>query len=76
MIANANTVTQPITAAILTYVSKLWAGEADPLWPHVVLLSLAVLASIAVGFCEVFERALSENRACRADGRLHIRLPR
>ena len=56
MIANANTVIQPIIAAILTYVSTLWAGEADPLWPHVVLLSLAVLASIAVGGGIIFER--------------------
>jgi len=35
-------------AAMLTYLSNFFSGEADPLWPHVVLLTVSVLSSFAV----------------------------
>jgi hypothetical protein len=41
---------------MLTYVSSFLAGEVDPFWPHVWLLSLSVGASIAVGAGIIFER--------------------
>ena len=41
---------------MLTYVSRFLSGELEPFWPHVTLLSLAVLASIAVGGGIIFER--------------------
>jgi hypothetical protein len=34
---------------MLTYFSVVWAGEADPLWPHVVLLSVSIFAAFTVG---------------------------
>ena len=43
-------------AAMLTYVRAFISGDLEPFWPHVVLLSLAVLASIAVGAGIIFER--------------------
>jgi hypothetical protein len=41
---------------MLTYISKFLSGGLDPFWPHLTLLSLAVLASIAVGAGIIFER--------------------
>jgi len=41
---------------MLTYVSRFLSGDLEPFWPHVTLLSLAVLASIAVGGGIIFER--------------------
>lgn len=41
---------------MFTSASKFFSGELDPFWPHVVLLSVAVLASIAVGAGIIFER--------------------
>jgi hypothetical protein len=41
---------------MLTYVSRFLSGDLEPFWPHVVLLSVAVLASIAVGGGIIFER--------------------
>jgi hypothetical protein len=41
---------------MLTYVSKFLSGGFDPFWPHVSLLSVSVLASIAVGAGIIFER--------------------
>jgi hypothetical protein len=35
------------SAAILKYLSALWAGDADPVWPHAILLSVGVLAGIS-----------------------------
>jgi hypothetical protein len=43
-------------AAIFTYVSKFLSGDLEPFWPHVVLLSCSVLASIAVGAGIIFQR--------------------
>jgi hypothetical protein len=34
---------------VLTYLSDFLSGTADPFWPHVILLSVSVLASFAVG---------------------------
>ena len=36
-------------AAAVTYFSTVWAGEADPLWPHVVLLTVSIFAAFGVG---------------------------
>lgn len=41
---------------MLTYMSRFLSGDLEPFWPHVTLLSLAVLASIAVGGGIIFER--------------------
>jgi hypothetical protein len=41
---------------MLTYVSRFLSGDLEPFWPHVTLLSLAVLSSIAVGGGIIFER--------------------
>jgi hypothetical protein len=41
---------------MLTYVSRFWSGGFEPFWPHFVLLTLSVLASIAVGAGIIFER--------------------
>jgi hypothetical protein len=41
---------------MLTYVSRFWSGGFEPFWPHVALLSLTVLASLAVGAGIIFER--------------------
>jgi hypothetical protein len=41
---------------MLRYVSGFFSGGLDPFWPHVVLLSASVLASIAVGVGIIFER--------------------
>ena len=41
---------------MLTYVSRFWSGGFEPLWLHVILLSLSVLASLAVGAGIIFER--------------------
>jgi hypothetical protein len=41
---------------MLTYVSRFLSGDFEPFWPHVALLSLAVLSSIAVGGGIIFER--------------------
>jgi hypothetical protein len=35
------------SAAILRYLSALWAGDADPVWPHAILLSVSALAGIS-----------------------------
>jgi hypothetical protein len=50
------TPSQTRTAAILTYISGLWAGTEDPFWPHLILLSGSVLAGIAVGAGILYER--------------------
>jgi hypothetical protein len=36
-------------AAVLTYLGAVWLGEANPPWPHVVLLSFGILAAFTVG---------------------------
>jgi hypothetical protein len=36
-------------ASMLAYFSAVWAGEADPLWPHVVLLSVSIISAFTVG---------------------------
>jgi hypothetical protein len=43
-------------AAILTYFRATWSGRADPFLPHLALLSLSVLAGIAVGAGILLER--------------------
>jgi hypothetical protein len=53
--ASADTISHPRTAAVLTYLSHFFSGEVDPFWPHVVLLSMSVLASFAVGAGIIFE---------------------
>jgi hypothetical protein len=40
---------------MLTYLSSFLSGGADPFWPHVILLSVSVLASFAVGAGIIFE---------------------
>ena len=40
---------------MLSYLSHFFSGEVDPFWPHIVLLSLSVLASFAVGAGIIFE---------------------
>ena len=40
---------------MLTYLNTVWAGDAAPFWPHFVLLSLSVLAGIAVAAGIIFE---------------------
>jgi hypothetical protein len=42
-------------AAICAYISAVWAGVEDPVWPHLVLIPLSVLAGIAVGAGIVYE---------------------
>ena len=41
---------------MLTYVRAFVTGGLEPFWPHVVLLSVSVIASIAVGVGIIFER--------------------
>lgn len=41
---------------MLTYVSRFILGGMEPFWPHVFLLSLSVVASLAVGAGIIFER--------------------
>lgn len=43
-------------ATIYAYLSAVWAGIENPLWPHLVLIPGSVLAGIAVGAGIVFER--------------------
>jgi hypothetical protein len=50
VIAKTVTISHERIAAMLTYLSTVWEGEAAPLWPHVVLLSVSILAAFAVGF--------------------------
>jgi hypothetical protein len=40
---------------MLTYLSSFFSGEVNPTWPHVILLSVTVLASFAVAAGIVFE---------------------
>jgi hypothetical protein len=40
---------------MLIYLSLFFSGEVDPFWPHVILLSVSVLASFAVGAGIIFE---------------------
>jgi hypothetical protein len=42
-------------AVILTYLSAALSGGVSPFWPHVVLLSVSVLAGAAVGAGIIFE---------------------
>jgi hypothetical protein len=42
-------------AAVCAYISAVWAGTEDPVWPHLVLIPLSVLAGIAVGVGIVYE---------------------
>ena len=35
---------------MLTYLSAVLSGEAEPFWPHFVLLSVSIVAAFAVGF--------------------------
>jgi hypothetical protein len=41
---------------MLTYLSAVWAGAADPFWPHLFLLSATTIAAIAVGVGIVLEQ--------------------
>lgn len=43
-------------SAIDKYISDLWAGTAGVLWPHAILLSLSLLAGMAVGAGILLER--------------------
>jgi hypothetical protein len=40
---------------MLTYLSHFFSGEVDPFWPHIILLSVTVAASFAVGAGIIFE---------------------
>jgi len=55
-VASATTLIQTTMAAIYAYMSAVWAGTEDPLWPHLILIPTSVLAGIAVGVGIVFER--------------------
>jgi hypothetical protein len=50
------TLSQPTTAVILTYASKIGSGELSAGWPHFWLLSISVLASFMVGAGILLER--------------------
>ncbi len=41
---------------MLTYIGRFWSGGFEPFWPHVVLLTLSIVASFAVGIGIIFER--------------------
>jgi hypothetical protein len=41
---------------MLAYLSAAWAGEADPIWPHLVLISLSIIAGFAVGAGIIYEQ--------------------
>ena len=41
---------------MLTYASRFLSGDLEPFWPHVALLLVAVLSSIAVGVGIILER--------------------
>lgn len=40
---------------MLTYLSNVWAGTTDPLWPHIILLSVSIIAAFTVGAGILFE---------------------
>lgn len=43
------------TAAMSNYLSELFAGTANPLWPHLVLIAGSILAGAVVGAGIIFE---------------------
>jgi hypothetical protein len=49
-IAIRETNNQARIAAMLTYFNAVLSGEAEPFWPHVILLSVSIMAAFAVGF--------------------------
>ena len=57
---------------MLTYLSQFFSGGVDPLWPHLVLLSVSVLASFAVGAGIVFESPKYSESVHRTATRLVI----
>jgi hypothetical protein len=54
--ATNETNVQTRVAEICKYLMALWAGSADALWPHIILLSFSVLAGISVGVGIILER--------------------
>jgi hypothetical protein len=56
VIAIILTIVHPNIAAVLAYSSAVWAGDEDPVWPHLVLIPGSVLAGTSVGAGIVFER--------------------
>jgi len=42
-------------AAILTYFSAVWSGDADPSWPHGILLGISLMAGAVVTVGIVYE---------------------
>jgi hypothetical protein len=54
-LAIATTTVDQTAAAMLAYLRDFLSGTADPFWPHVILLSVSVLASFAVGAGIIFE---------------------
>ena len=57
---------------MLTYLSSFFSGDADPTWPHVILLSVTVLASFAVAAGIIFESPKYSESIHRAATRLVI----
>jgi hypothetical protein len=45
-----------VNAAMLSYLGTLWAGIAEPFWPHTILISLSVLAAFTVAAGILYER--------------------
>jgi hypothetical protein len=41
---------------MLSYLDALWAGTADPFWPHVILILLSILAAFTVAAGILYER--------------------
>ncbi len=57
---------------MLTYLSSFFSGDVDPTWPHVILLSVTVLASFAVAAGIIFESPKYSESIHRAATRLVI----
>src|ERR1041385_5076163 len=41
---------------MLSYFDALWSGTAEPFWPHVILISLSILAAFTVAAGILYER--------------------
>jgi hypothetical protein len=57
IIAITHTAIHAIMAVSYAYLSAVWAGSENPVWPHLVLVPLSAIAGIAVGAGIIFERS-------------------
>ena len=55
MVAIITAIIHAKIAAILTYLRAVWDGVADPLWPHIILLGVSVIAGVVVAVGIVYE---------------------